>query len=136
MVREGTMEKWIALEMLRLQSSFVAAPKPLHELLEMAEPQAPTRGGDPHRFDKEVLRRFDAALGPLDRRRLRLPMTFYVDKETPNDAYLQDPIAAGLLRALGEVPDVQMRDGRLWVGHVWAQALAKRHPSAFQFVFL
>lgn len=129
------MEKWIALEMVRLQSSFVPSARPLHELLAEAEPQAPTRGGDPHRFDREVLRRFDAALGPLDRRRLRLPITFYVDKDMPADAYLQDPVAAALLRALDEVPDVEMREGKLWVGHVRAQALAKRHPTAFQFVY-
>lgn len=131
------MERWIALEMVRFQSSFVSAARPLHELLLEDEPAAPTRGGDAHRFDKAVLRRLNDALGPLDQRRLRLPVTFYVDKDMPDDAYVQDGVAANLLRALGEVPaELEVREGRLWVGHARARAVAQRHPTAFQFVYL
>lgn len=135
MVGEGAMERWIALEMVKLQSSFVAAPRFAHELADEEEPQAPTKGGGFHRFDRAVVRRLLDALGPLDQRRLRLPITFYVDKDLPDDAYLSDPTAASLLRALGEVPaGVELREGRLWVGHARARAVASRHPTAFQFV--
>lgn len=131
------MERWVATEMLRFQESFVPAPRHLHELMLEDAPSATTRKGEPHLFDKQALARIHEALGPLDRRRLRLPATFYVDKEMPDDAYLTDEIAAGLLRALGEVPaEREMREGRLWVGHAKARLLADRYRGAFQFSYL
>lgn len=130
------MDRWIALEMGRLQKAFVGSPRFVHELLLEAEPAARTKGGEPHRFDPHVLRRLHDALGPLDQRRLRLPATFYVDKDLPADAYVTDPVVVGLLRALGEVPPTEMREGRLWVGLSRARAIADRFPTAFQFVYL
>jgi len=131
------MERWFATEMLRFQEGFVPAPRPLHELLAEAEPAATTRKGERHAFDKAVLARFDRLLSPLDRRRLRLPLTFYVDKEMPNDAYLTDEVARRLLVALGELPaDVEMREGRLWLAHAKARILADRFVGAFQFSYL
>jgi uncharacterized protein (UPF0216 family) len=137
MVEERVMERWIATEMLRLQEGFVPAPRPLHELMLEEAPSAATRKGDRHAFDKPALARIHAALGPLDRRRLRLPVTFYVDKEMPDDAYTVDEVAARLLRALGEVPaDVEMREGKLWLSHGKARMVADRHRGAFQFVHI
>jgi uncharacterized protein (UPF0216 family) len=136
-VEERTIERWMGVEMLRFQESFVPAPRPLHELLAEDEPSARTRKGEPHRFDKQVLARIRDALGPLDRRKLRLPVTFYVDKEMPDDAYAVDETAARLLRALGEVPaDLEPRDGRLWLGHARARVIAGRYPGVFQFSYL
>ena len=129
------MDRWIALEMGRLQKAFVASPRFVHELLLEESPAASTKGGEPHRFDKAVLRRLHDALGPLDQRRLRLPATFYVDKDLETDAYVTDPTIVNLLRALGEVPEAEMRDGKLWVGHARARAISSRHPTAFQFVY-
>lgn len=128
------MDRWLAFEMGRLQRAFVASPRFVHELLLEDEPAAATKGGEPHRFDRAVLRRLHDALGPLDQRRLRLPATFYVDKDLDTDAYVTDPTVANLLRALGEVSGVEMREGRLWVGHARARIISERHPTAFQFV--
>ena len=76
--------------------------------------------------DRDVLRRFFDALSPLDRRRLRLPVTVVVDKDHAGDAAIQDEVAFRLLRALGEIPsEREMRDGKLWLSHVQAQALAE-----------
>ena len=137
MVGERAMERWIATEMLRFQEGFVPAPRPLHELILEDEPAAKTRTGERHAFDKAALARFHEALGPLDRRRLRLPLTFYVDKEMPDDAYLTDEVALRLLLALGEIPpETAMRDGRLWVAHARARMLAGKHRGAFQFSYL
>lgn len=134
-VGEGTMEKWFALEMGRLHRAFVAQPRPLVDLLAEAEPAAPTKGGEMHRFDAATLRRIHDALSPLQRRRLRLPATFFVDKHTPDDAYLQDEAAIEALRALGEVPaGMEPREGKLWIGHARARLVAQRWPGAFQFV--
>lgn len=119
-----------------LQRAFVNAPRPLSDLLLEDEPTARTRGGEPHRFDKHVIERFHAAVGPLARRRLRLPITFYVDRDLPEDAYLQDEPAMELLRRLGEVPeDTEAREGKLWMGHVRARSVAERYPGAFQFAY-
>lgn len=130
----GGMERWISHEMIRLQTAFVSQPRPLGDLVLEETPAAPTKGGQPHVFDKEVLRRFHEALGPLDRRRLRLPITFYVDKDLPADAYVVDAVAVRLLRTLGDLGDQEMRDGRLWMGHARARAIAERYATAFQFV--
>lgn len=132
----GASDRWIALEMGKLQRAFVNAPRPLAELLLEEAPTALTRGGEPHPFDRKVLERFHEALGPLARRRLRLPATFYVDRDMSEDAYLQDEAAMELLRGLGEVPaDSEPREGKLWMGHVRARALAARYPGAFQFAY-
>lgn len=136
MVREGSFERWIALEMGNLQRAFVSVTRPLPELLQEETPSARTRGGEPHVFDKDALARVREALGPLARRRLRLPVTFYVDKDLPDDAYVPDETAAQLLRGLGEVPEtLQMREGRLWIAHSRARAIADRHPTVFQFAY-
>lgn len=95
------MERWLALEMSRSHRAFVAQPRPLGDLLTEDAPTAPTKGGELHRYDVATLRRLAAALSPLARRRLRLPATFYVDKELADDAHLTDEPAMDLLRALG-----------------------------------
>lgn len=136
-VREGVIDRWVALEMGKLREGLVLAPRSLSDLLLEDAPAATTRGGAPHAFDKAVLRRFADALSPLDRRRLRVPVTFYVDHELPDDAYVPDETVARLLVALGEVPpEAGLREGRLWLGHARARAIAGRHPTAFQFVQL
>ena len=136
MVEERALERWFALEMGRFQSSFVPAARPLHELLLEAEPTARTRSGEVHRFEPSVLRQIHDALGPLDRRRLRLPITFYVDRELSNEAYMQDEPAIALLRGLGEIaPDAQPREGKLWMGRSRAMAISARFAGVFQFVY-
>jgi uncharacterized protein (UPF0216 family) len=136
MVGDGTFEKWVALDMARFRDGFVVAPRPLVDLLAEGSPSATTRGGFAHPFDKASLARFDAVLSPLTRRRLKLPITFFVDKETPADAYLTDEAAIGLLRALHEVSqELSVRDGRLWLGHARAQDIARRYANAFQFSY-
>lgn len=136
-MRDAGIDKWIALEMGRMREGLVLAPRPLGDLLLEDRPTAPTRGGGAHSFDKAVLERLAAHVGAFDRRRLRLPITFYVEHETPDDAYVQDEAAWRLLVALGDVSsDVAPREGRLWLGHARARAIAARHPTVFQFVQL
>jgi len=56
-------------------------------------PATATRGGAAHAFDRDVVRRIHEALSPLERRRVRLPVTFYVEHELPEDAYVSDEAA-------------------------------------------
>lgn len=134
-MREGAIDKWIALEMGKLREGLVLSPRSLGDVLLEDVPTATTRGGGVHAFDKAVLQRFADALSPLDRRRLKVPITFYVDHDMPDDAYLSDEAAARLLVALGDVPSgAAPREGKLWLGHARARGIAARYPSAFQFV--
>ena len=136
MVEERSLERWFALEMTRFHRSFVSQPRPLFELVEESDPTAPTKGGELHRFDVATLRRIHDALGPLARRRLRLPITFFVDKDVPDDAHVTDEPAIELLRALGELPDgAAPREGKLWLGLARARVVADRYPGVFQFVY-
>lgn len=136
-VEDDALQRWMALEMSKQREALVAAPRSLSELLLEERPLARTRGGGEHAFDRAVLQRFGSVLSPLERRRLRLPVTFFVEHEMPEDAYVSDAAAVRLLQALGEIPPGQdLRDGRLWLGHARARSLADRHPSAFQFVQL
>ena len=130
------MERWLALDMARFHRSFVSQPRPLADLVAEAEPRAATKGGEPYRYDAATLRRIDAALSPLTRRRVRLPATFFVDKDLPDDVHVAEEPVMDMLRALGEVPaDAQPRDGKLWLGHVRARLIADKYPGAFQFVY-
>ena len=134
MVREGALEKWFALEMRRVRDAMVTQPRSLSDLMLEDAPSVRTRGGELHAFDKAMLQRFHDALSPLTRRKLRLPVTFYVDSELPGEAYVQDEAAATLLRTLGEVPAaLEPRAGRLWLSHARARDISERWRGAFQF---
>lgn len=102
---ETPIDRWISHEMRRMQEGLVVAPRSLSELLLEEAPSIATRGGGTHVFDKAALARVAALLSPLDRRRLRLPVTFFV-----------------------------VREGRAWLGHARARGLAARYPTIFQFV--
>lgn len=135
-VDERVLGKWFAFEMGSTAKALVTSSRPLMELLDENPPQLLTRGGEPHFIPRGVLERFRAALSPLDRRRLRLPVTFYVDKDFATDAALQDETAIRLVFALGEVPaGREAREGKLWLSHAQAQAIAGKHPGAFQFLY-
>lgn len=136
-VGEGTLERWMALEMRRIRDALVTQPRFLHELMLEDAPAATTRGGEPHPFDKAMLQRFHDALSPLARRRVRLPIMFYVENEAPNEAYVVDEPAVALLHALGEIPaSIQPRNGKLWIAHSRARHIAQRWRGAFQFSYL
>ena len=133
---ERALERWFALEMTRFHRAFVAQPRPVGDLVLEAEPTAPTKSGELHRYDPATLRRIHDVLGPLARRRVRLPATFFVDKDIPSDAHVADEAAIELLRALGEVPaGASAREGKLWMGLARAKLVAERYPGAFQFVY-
>jgi uncharacterized protein (UPF0216 family) len=135
-VEERTMEKWMALEMSRFHRGFVAQPRALPDLLLEAEPSATTRSGEVHRYDVATLRRIHEALSPLARRRLRLPVTFFVDKDMADDVHVADEPAIDALRALGELgAGMEPREGKLWMGHARARLVAQKYPGAFQFVY-
>lgn len=135
MVDPGAIDRWMAHEMGGLAKSMVAGSRILGDLLLEDEPAATTRGGDPHVYDKAALRALAERLGPLARRRLKIPVTFWVDKDVSDDAYVQDESAADALRRIGVVPeDREMRGGKLWLSLALAHETAAKYPTVFQFV--
>lgn len=132
---EGALERWLRLEAQNLSSGLVTAPALLDRLLAARDPQAQTRGGEPHRFDLAALRVLAERLPPLTRSSLRLPILFYLDREARGSCFISDPPAQEALRACG-VQAGEPRDGRLWLGEPLARAFAARFPTLAQFVFL
>jgi uncharacterized protein (UPF0216 family) len=134
---DRALERWFSLEMARLRDGLVLSPRPIGEAALEARPVAPTRSGGEHLFDRAVLGAACARLSPLERRQVRIPVTFFVEADVPDDAYVSEGGPVTFLRALGEIaPDAAPREGRLWVGRARALAISGRHPSLFQFVFL
>lgn len=133
MVRKDVLERWLKLELGSVHDGLVQAPLPLETLLEMDEPVAKTRSGDPHRFDVDALARFAAALSDDVRGKVKLPVTVYLDREAMGNCYVQDRWAIRALAELDEV-DRDPRDGKLWMGTPLARDLARRYPSLIQFV--
>lgn len=134
MVDDRTLEKWMALEMRGLAQALVKVPRPLAELLLEPRPAAQTATG-PHAFDPAALRAFAERLTPLTRARLRLPVTFYLDRETDASAYVADRVAQDALLEAGLATGAP-REGRLWLGESLAREAARRYPTLFQFMML
>lgn len=132
-VEDRVLKKWMALEMGKVQQAIVRAPQPLRRLVNEDEPTAPTRGGEPHVFDKDVLARLAQRLSPLARSSLRVPILVYMDHETSGDCYVADAAAIDALVQLLDRP-TEPRDGKLWMSLPLARRLAQDWPTVFQFV--
>lgn len=136
MYDDRILQRWLRLEIGRINDGIVAERLSLAELLEQADPVAVTRGGDEYRFDRSVVRRLgDALPGPLQRR-LRLPILFFASMDVADSVALTDRNAFEALQALGELSSLrEFRDGRAWCGRAIAYDLVTRYPTAFQVAF-
>ena len=136
MYDDRVLQRWLRLELGRMNDGIVAARPTLAELLERPEPVALTRGGEEYRFDRSVLRLLADRLPGTLQRRLRLPVLFFASSDVPDSVALQDPHAFEALRILGEISGLrEFRDGRAWVGRAIGYGLLARYPTAFQFAF-
>ncbi len=136
MYDDRILQRWLRLEVGRINDGIVAERPILEYLLARPDPVATTRGGEEYRFDPVVLRRLgDALPGPLQRR-LRLPVLFFASMEVPDSVFLADRHAFEALQALGEISDLrEFRDGRAWIGRAIAYGLVSRYPTAVQVAF-
>jgi len=131
----GPFDRWIGLELGRLNAGLVIEKKSLARLLEEPEPACRTREGDPHPFDRPALARFAAALAPDEASTLRLPITLLVSGES-DSAYLTDELGAKTLRAVEKFgPAFLFRDGRMTLPHSLAVDLVRRHGGVLQLAF-
>jgi len=131
----GSVDRWISLELGRLNAGLVVEKKSLARLLQEPEPACRTREGDPYPFDREALARLAAVLPAEEVDRLRLPLTLMVRGES-DDAVLADELGAKALRALERFDRAfPFREGRMALPHSLAVDLVRRHGGVLQLAF-
>src|SRR3989440_9957655 len=95
----GPLDRWISLELGRLNSGLVVETKSLTRLLGESDPACCTREGDLHPFDPQALARFASVLTREEADALRLPLTLRVRGDS-DEAILTDELGAKALRAV------------------------------------
>ena len=131
----GPIDRWISLELGRLNSGLVTEKKTLARLLAEPEPSCRTREGDIHPFEPAALARFASALTRDEGASLRLPLTLTARGDS-DDAILSDELGAKALRAVEKFgPAFQFREGRMAVPQSLAVDLVRRHGGVLQLVF-
>ena len=131
----GPFDRWISLELGRVNSGLVIEKKSLTKLLGEPEPACRTREGDLHPFDRQALARFASVLTRDEADALRLPLTLTVRGES-DDAVLTDEIGAKALRGVEKFDQAfRFRDGRMAVPHSLAVDLVRRHGGVLQLAF-
>lgn len=135
MDREGSLERWISLELGRLNAGLVVEKKSLAQLLREAEPVCRTREGHPHTFDRDALARFAAVLTADEAASLRLPLTLLIRGDS-DDARLTDEVGAKALRAIETFDRAfPFREGAMALPHSLAIDLVRRHGGVLQLAF-
>jgi uncharacterized protein (UPF0216 family) len=118
-----------------MNDGVVAERRPLASLLPEESPRAPTKGGGEHHFSRETLSALAGRLPGEIREALRLPILFYFDVNVRDSCYLADESAVKALRTLGDLGEGRrLTKGRLWVARAIAYAIARKYPTAVQFV--
>ena len=131
----GPLDRWISLELGRLNSGLVVEKKSLTRLLGESDPACRTREGDLHPFDPQALARFASVVTRDEADALRLPLTLTVRGDS-DDAILTDELGAKALRAVEKFDQAfRFRDGRMAVPHSLAIDLVRRHGGVLQLAF-
>jgi len=131
----GPFDRWISLELGRLNSGLVVEKKSLTRLLGETEPACRTREGDLHPFAPNALARFASVLARDEADALRLPLTLTVRGES-DDAILTDELGAKALRAVEKFDQAfRFRDGRMAVPQSLAVDMVRRHGGVLQLAF-
>lgn len=134
------LQRWMRIEMASVTNALVTATRVIGDLAaDVAAgdvPQTRTRGGEPFVYDADAVLRLNAVLSPLQRRRLRVPVTVWAGQDVPDAASIADAVAVDALKAVGRVrPDQEMTGGRLWLSLSLAHDVAREFPTLFQFVY-
>ena len=136
MASRGPFDRWISLELGRLNAGLVVEKKTLARLLAEPEPACRTREGDPHPFDRVALERLAAVLTKDEAESLRLPLTLLLSGDSGDSAYLTDELGAKALRAVEKFERAfPFRDGRMALPHSLAMDLVRRHDGVLQLAF-
>jgi uncharacterized protein (UPF0216 family) len=136
MVSPGTWDRWISLELGRLNAGLVVERKSLARLLDEPTPACRSREGEDHPFDPAALQRLARALTREEAESLRLPMTVFVTGDLEDSAYVAEELAAKALRAIEDFgPAFPFRGGRMYLPHSLAVDLVRRSGGTMQLAF-
>ena len=132
---ESVLQRWIGIEVAKMNRGIVRERRRLSDLLREETPQSMTKGDEPYSFDKAVLATLAQALPEDLHRRLRLPILLYASPDTPGSCSCPDAAALEAFQALGEVSTLRTMQGdRVWVSKPIAFAIQRKYPTAVQIV--
>ena len=136
MYDDRVLQRWLRLEVNRMNDGIAAERPTLAALLEADRPVSATRGGDEYRYDPAVLRSIAGRLPDGLVRRLRLPILCFASMDVPDSCSITDRYAFEALQTLGEISTLrEFLDGRTWIGRAIAYGLVARYPTAVQVAF-
>ncbi|HEY7588964.1 MAG TPA: DUF61 family protein [Thermoplasmata archaeon] len=132
----GSVDRWIAFELGRINAGLVTEKKSLTRLRSEARPACRTREGEEHTLDREALDRYAAVLSVDEAAALRLPLTLIVSADYEDSAYLTDEIGAKALHALEKFGAAfPYRDGRMVLPHSLAVDIVRHSGGTVQLAF-
>ena len=136
MVRSRSLDRWIALEIGRINAGLVVEKKNLARLRAEARPTLRTREGQEIVVARDALERLARVVPSNEQERLRLPMTLFVSGDLEDSTYLTDELAAKALRSAEAYGAAfPFRDGRMYLPHSLAIDLIRRYGGAVQIAY-
>lgn len=136
MVSPGAIDRWISLELGRINAGLVVERKSLARLLREEHPECVTREGAPHAFDRAALERLAAVLTAAEAEALRLPITLFAAGDLEEHVYVAEEVAAKALRAVERFGAAfPFREGRMHLPHSLAVDVVHRGGGTVQLAF-
>ena len=99
MVLPDSLDRWIGLEMGRINAGLVVEKKSLARLRKEDRPTLRTRDGQEVVVERAALERLARGLASDEAELLRLPITLFASGDFEDSAYLTDELAAKALRS-------------------------------------
>lgn len=135
-IGSGAIDRWISLELGRINAGLVVERKGLARLRAEERPSCTTREGGAHPFERASLDRLAAALTAAEAEALRLPITLFATGDLEDHVYLSDEIAAKALRVTERYGAAfPFREGRMYLPHSLAVDLVHRSGGTVQLAF-
>ncbi len=130
------MDRWIALELGRINAGLVVQRKSLAALRAEPRPASVTREGGEHSFDAAALERMAAVVTPGEAQALRLPITLFATGDLEDHVYVAEELAAKTLRAIEKYGRAfPFRKGRMYLPQSLAVDLVQRSGGTVQLAF-
>ena len=130
---DSVLNRWLRLELSRLNAGIVIERTSLACLLREKHPQAKTRDGNVHLFDTRILAHLGSVLPAELQKKLMVPIIFQTDMQVPGSVVLSDPVALQVLQELGELScQRSMHNGKIWIARPIAYALTGKYPTVIQ----
>ncbi len=132
----GAVDRWISLELGRLNAGLVVERKSLARLLAEPEPACVTREGGKHAFDRAALDRLAGVLTSAEAEALRLPILLFATGDVEDHVLLSEELAAKALRTLEKYGAAfPYRGGRMYLPHSLAVDLVRHSGGTVQLAF-